>query len=78
MVESSKGDCWRTNESSLDGDISQWYQIALEQGATLDKVSYELHLDLTMSIEEIRKNIRKSYRPLISSGQKEMENTSNG
>ena len=33
------------------GDISQWYQIALEQGATLDKVSYELHLDLTMSIE---------------------------
>ncbi len=70
LVESSKGDCWRTNESSLDGDISQWYQIALEQGATLDKVSYELHLDLTMSIEEIRKNIRKSYRPLISSGQK--------
>lgn len=70
LLEMSGGENWRTNESSLDGEISQWYQIALENGAMLDKVSYELHLDLTLSIESIRKNIRKSYRPLISSGQK--------
>jgi len=70
LLDLSGGECWRTNESSLDGDVSQWYQIALEQGAELDKVSYEMHLDLSMSIEEIRKYIRKSYRPLISAGQK--------
>ena len=29
-----------------------------------------MHLDTSLPIEEIRKNIRKGYRPLISSGQK--------
>ena len=70
LLDVSDGECWRTNEASLDGNVSQWYQIALEKGAELDKVNYEMHLDLTMSIEQIRKFIRKSYRPLISSGQK--------
>ena len=70
LLDISDGQCWRTNESSLDGDVSQWYQIALEKGAILDKARYEMHLDLTMSIKEIRKHIRKSYRPLISAGQK--------
>jgi FemAB family protein len=70
LLEKSGGKCWRTNEVSLSGDISQWHQIALEYSGILDKVSYEMHLDLSFSIKEIRKFIRKSYRPLISSGQK--------
>lgn len=70
LLAMSNRKCWRTSEVSLDGDLSQWYQIALESGCTLDKVSYEMHLDLSMSIDDIRKHIRKSYRPLISSGQK--------
>jgi len=70
LLKKSNGQCWRTNELNLNANMSQWYQIALERGGLLDKVSYEMHLDLTMSIQEIRKYIRKSYRPLISSGQK--------
>ena len=64
------GECWRTIEAVIDGDVSQWYQIVLEKGGLLDKVYYEMHLDLSMSINEIRKFIRKSYRPLISAGLK--------
>lgn len=70
LLVASGGECWRTNDASLDGYVSQWYQIALEKGAMLDKVSYEMHLDVSMSVDEIRKCIRKSYRPLISSGEK--------
>ena len=70
LLKKSDGKCWRTSELNLSADMSQWYQIALESGGILDKVSYELHLDLTKSIQEIRKYIRKSYRPLISAGQK--------
>ena len=70
LVDLSGGECWRTNGALLDADICQWYQIALEKGAMLDKVMYEMHLDVSMSIGEIRKYIRKSYRPLISAGQK--------
>jgi len=70
LLDISGGECWRTDEAALDGDVSQWCQIALEKGGMLDKVSYMMRLDLSMSIEEIRKYIRKSYRPLISSGQK--------
>ena len=66
----SQGECWRTNELSFNRSLSQWHQIVLEKGGLLDKVSYEMHLDLSMSLLEIRKNIRKSYKPLISSGQK--------
>ena len=70
LLAITDGECWRTNEVSLDGDVSQWHQIALEKGGMLDKVSYEMHLDLSMSIDEIRKYIRKSYRPLVSAGLK--------
>ncbi len=70
LVILSQGKCWRTNELSINKSLSQWYQIALEKGGLLDKVSYEMYLDLSMSLLETRKNIRKSYKPLISSGQK--------
>lgn len=70
LLKKNNAQCWRTNELNLSAKLSQWFQIALEKGGILDKVSYELHLDLTMSIQEIRKYIRKSYRPLISLGQK--------
>jgi len=66
----SGGKCWRTSEVSTGGAIGQWYEIALEKGGMLDRVNYEMYVDLSMSIQEIRKCIRKSYRPLISSGLK--------
>ena len=65
----------RTSELSGSGYVSQWHQIALENDAYLDRVNYELYVDLTLSIEEIRKAIRKSYKPLVSSGLKNWEVT---
>jgi len=70
MLEVSHGKCWRTNELSIEGSAGQWHQIALEMGATLDRVNYEMYVDLSMTIEEIRGSIRKSFRPLVSSGLK--------
>jgi FemAB family protein len=70
MLEISDGECWRTNESGKAGSAGQWHQIALEMGGVLDRVNYEMYLDLTMPIEEIRGSIRKSFRPLVSSGLK--------
>tara|TARA_Y100001970_G_scaffold294340_1_gene451028 strand:- start:11281 stop:12345 length:1065 start_codon:yes stop_codon:yes gene_type:complete len=70
MIELSNGDCWRTNELSLEGNVGQWHQLGLEMGGILDRVNYEMYVDLSMSIEEIRSSIRKSFRPLVSSGLK--------
>jgi FemAB family protein len=69
-LEVSHGECWRTNELSIEGGVDHWHQIALEMGAMLDGVNYEMYVDLSMSIEEIRSFIRKSFRPLVSSGLK--------
>jgi FemAB family protein len=70
LLETSRGECWRTSEVSTEGGAGQWHQIALENGGMLDRVNYKMHVDLSMSIEEIRSCIRKSYRPLVSSGMK--------
>lgn len=70
LLVTSKKKYWRTNELSLSGDMSQWNQILLEMGAILDKVNYEMFMDLSLPIKEIRSSIRKSFRPLVSSGLK--------
>ena len=70
LLTISHGKCWRTNELSLNSEVSQWHQILLEMGATLDRVNYEMFMDLSMPIKEIRSSIRKSFRPLVSSGLK--------
>ena len=46
------------------------HQLVLEKGGKLDKVNYEMYVDLTMTVKEIRGFIRKSFRPLVSSGLK--------
>ena len=70
VLAESFGECWRTNEVSTNGYVSQWHQIVLENGGVLDKVNYEMYVDLSLSIDEIRSCIRKSFRPLVSSGLK--------
>ena len=70
LLVASNRKYWRTNELSLNGDISQWNQILLEMGAILDKVNYEMFVDLSLPIKQIRSSIRKSFRPLVSSGLK--------
>jgi FemAB family protein len=75
LVKLTGSSVWRTSELSGSRHVSQWHQIALENDAYPDRVNYELYVDLTLSIEEIRKAIRKSYKPLVSSGLKNWEVT---
>ena len=70
LIIACNKNCWRTNELSLNGDMGQWNQILLEMGAKLDKVNYEMFVDLSLPLKEIRSSIRKSFRPLVSSGLK--------
>lgn len=70
LLIKSQGDIWRSSELGAKVNVSQWHQLCLENGAVLDKVSYELYVDLSLSINQIRSFIRKSYRPLVSSGLK--------
>ncbi len=70
ILEISQGKCWRTNELYNVSETGQWHQIILEMGGKLDKINYEMYVDLTLPIKEIRSHIRKSFRPLVSSGLK--------
>jgi len=70
LLIKSEGEVWRSSELSAKVNVSQWHQLCLENGAVLDKVNYELYVDLSLSINQIRSFIRKSYRPLVSSGLK--------
>ena len=44
----------RSSELSAKVTVSQWHQLCLENGAVLDKVNYELFVDLSLSINQIR------------------------
>ena len=58
------------SELSAQTQITQWQQLLMENGAKFERINYELYLDLTRPLEQIRKSIRKSYKPLISQGLK--------
>lgn len=75
LLVNSEGHVWRCSEPSTKICVSQWHQLCLENGAVLDKVNYELFVDLTLPIDEIRTFIRKSYKPLVSSGLKKWKVT---
>lgn len=49
--------------------LSQWHIQSIEN-ANSCSLSYELYIDLSMDISEIKNNFRKSYKSLITSGQK--------
>ena len=52
--------------------ISSWYLFWLEQ-ASQDYLTYHLGIDLEPSVEEIRLNFRKSYKPLVNKALKEWD-----
>ena len=70
LLIKSRGELWRSSELTAKVNVSQWHQLCLENGAVLDKVCYELYVDLSLTVNQLRSFIRKSYRPLISSGLK--------
>ncbi len=51
-------------ESGVDG----WHRKIMERGATIRRVAHEVFVDLSMSLEDIKANLRKSYKPLLSAG----------
>lgn len=61
---------WRSG-SAFHGEahFSTWHLAAMARGASCE-VRHDLYVDLSLSIEQIRSAIRKSYRPLISSGER--------
>ncbi len=61
LLELCKGEFWRASAFSTEISLSQWYQISLEKGGALSRVDYEMYVDLSMTIEEIRKFIRKIF-----------------
>ena len=63
-------DSWESGESfSNIFGISDWHIESKNRGSTCT-LYYDLFLDLKPDLTEIRKNFRKSYKPLINSGAK--------
>src|SRR5450830_1103706 len=54
--------------------LSEWHQQWMMRGGE-PKIRHELYVDLTLSIEDIYSNMRKSYRSLIQQGSKLWEVT---
>jgi len=74
VIKVYSGVCWKSNEIPInDNGLGQWYQLLMESNAELDSVTNEMYVDLSLSTDNYRKFIRKSYRPLISLGYKSWE-----
>ena len=58
---------WNGVESLRDGSFDHWHRQVMERGARAT-LSHGLSVDLTLSLDQIRLNFRKSYRPLITKG----------
>src|SRR4030067_787581 len=61
---------WKGIESIGANGLDQWHRKIMERGGALQQVSHELFVDLYMRLEEIRSNIGKSYKSLLSMGDK--------
>mgnify|MGYP001463019235 CR=1 FL=1 len=65
-----------TQFSTLDNqqDSLNWLQINYSRKNKIDYQLSEIYLKIDSTIDNIKKNFRKSYKPLITSNQKEFEN----
>jgi FemAB family protein len=60
----------KSSESFMNNiGLSQWHIQSIERSNNCG-ISYELYVDLSMDLLEIKNNFRKSYKSLITSGQK--------
>ena len=61
---------WRSQHGfTARAGLPEWHLQAMAQGARAH-VGHELMLDLSPPLEDIRRSLRKSYRPLISQGER--------
>jgi FemAB family protein len=54
---------------ALANGLTEWHQQWLSLGASVG-IKHDLYIDLTIGLEEIKANFRKSYRPLINAAGK--------
>jgi FemAB family protein len=50
--------------------LTNWYRQGMKHGAIV-QVKYEMYVDLSLTLDEIRSHYRKSYKPFINKGLKE-------
>lgn len=60
---------WRGVQALRSGGVDLWHRQIMEKGAKAG-ISHQLCVNLSLDIGEIKRNFRKSYRPLISKGHK--------
>ncbi len=59
---------WRVVEFVGTDGLDQWHRKIMDRGATIQRVAHEMFVDLSMSMEDIKANLRKSYKSLLSMG----------
>ncbi len=59
---------WRGVDFIGTNGLDQWHSKIMDRGATIQRVAHEMFVDLSMSIEDIKANLRKSYKSLLSMG----------
>lgn len=60
---------WRAQHLFMESHANSWYRKCLEKDAKT-KLSHELYVDLSWDYEDIRKNVRKSFKALIHLGER--------
>ncbi len=59
---------WKGVEFVGTDGLDQWHRKIMDRGATIQRVAHEMFVDLSMSMEDIKANMRKSYKSLLSMG----------
>lgn len=60
-------DIWRSEGSVRESGVDLWHRNVMERGGEV-RVTHELFVDMSQSVDSIRSGFRKSYKPLISKG----------
>jgi FemAB family protein len=55
---------------AADEGVSEFYQQAWRRGAQVSRLRHDMYVDLRPELDRIRATWRKSYRPLVSAGQR--------
>ncbi len=61
---------WKGMESVFTDGAGQWHLKVMERGGKIHRVSHDLFVDLSMGLEQIKSNMRKSYKSLLNMGHK--------
>ncbi|WP_346353528.1 FemAB family protein [Azotosporobacter soli] len=60
---------WSGNAIVINQSLNNWHRKIMERGANV-QIAHELYVDLSKNISEIKTNLRKSYKALITQGER--------